>query len=154
MRKHSLLEQLRTARDNREREATEPLATALRMAESQADNLHRALKAIEKLMGSEMAANVKEQIAHELSRAIHSKIREAFLNVDRRKASEVVTISLPRSEFLFADPRSIEARLLARYLTENVRGMSVRVKPEAEACVSYLDIQIPPLAMRQAIYHS
>jgi len=151
MRKISLLEQMRAARESREHEATAQLQDVLHTAQARSDRLAGQLRDMEAFLGSRLAPAIQDKIVAETARMIRQKIIDATMKAGR--AGEDLTVAFSHSDLCFSDPKSIEAEVLRRYAREALPKLNFRIGDVqvADASITTFDIHIPSLGYRQVL---
>jgi hypothetical protein len=151
MSKFPLLEQLRFDRQRREDEITAPIREVADTLDRRLRGATESLRAIERMLGTEMGKRVLEQIGAEMVGAIRRHIFEACAKAHEGGDSHF-TLNLPLEIMRFTDPRSIESDVLRRYANEAMPDLRLSALPmDREMSVTTVDIRIPPLSCRQAI---
>lgn len=149
MSKFPLLEQMRAERDRREDIIAKPLKDEIMRGAAMVRDLRKALRAVEEMLGSEIAAYAKEEIAHMLSRELRQKIMKALAGAGQQPGSPV-TMTLPIDTLRFMDPKSIEREVLNRYI-DGLPRLNLRADVRPTDRVTIMDIRIPELGYRRAL---
>lgn len=145
-----LLEQLRAERQRQEDEITAPLREVIDGLSARVTALAESLRALERIVGTEIGKHAIDQIGHEIGAALRRHIFEAVQGAHQSGAA-VFTLSLPADVLRFMDPKSLERQILDRYAAETAPRLSLRADRHPRDCVTVLDILIPQLGYRTAI---
>lgn len=149
MNRFPLLEQMRAERQRREDEITAPLREELMACAIAIRGLRSTLREIERMMGSEIAKYMVEEIAHQLSEQLRRLIFEAV--AQKNGWAEPLIVAIPADVVRFIDQNSLERSILAQYAQEGLPALQLGVEPDRERKATYLDIRIPPVGYRRAI---
>lgn len=148
--KFPLLEQLRADVERTEGEITLPYRRELDGMARQVNSLREAIRALERVMGSEVAKHVTAEIGYSLAGELRKQIIEALVAAGNARA-EPVTVTFSAETLRFMDPNSLEREVMNRYVNQAIPALhlSARVKPDDE--VTVMDIRIPELGFRQML---
>jgi hypothetical protein len=151
MTKFPLLESLRAERERNEAEITAPVRRERDEWASRYQRKADALRALERLIGTEIARHVVEQIAHDLSEVVRRTVYEAVAKARPNRRSEIVTLHLPAATLSFMDPRSLERQILDQYVSESIPAAMVSADVELRQMITVLDVRVPQLGIRMAM---
>lgn len=149
MKNFPLLQQMRAERQRREDAVTAPYREELDQFHALVTRLKASLRALEKVVGSEIGRHVMAEIAHGLSGELRRHIFEALAKT--APVEPVFTLRLPTDVLRFMDPKSMESEVLRRYVYETLPSMGVRVDTKPDDMVTIMDIRIPELGYRRAM---
>lgn len=153
MTKFPLLEQLRAERQRQEEEISAPYRAELSEASRMILGLRASLRAIERVLGTEIGQHVVREISDSLSRELRRMVTEAAMKA--QPTDPAVTLTLPVELVRFMDPKSLSREILERYVDRSLPALDLRVsqEPDMAASVTTFDIQIPPLGFRSRLSH-
>lgn len=149
MKKFPLLEQMRWARDERERAVREPLEHTIDFISRRMRAVEDRLRSLEKLVGSEVGKMAVEVIGHNLANEMRRIVVEALMKSGHKQ--EEITLTFPSDMIRFMDPKSIERQVLDEYMHRNVPRLRLNAFKQMQESVTVLDIRIPELGFRKAI---
>lgn len=152
MGKFPLLEQMRAQRQRRDDEVTAPYRATISGLQSVNSALRATIRKIETAMGTEIGKHildyVGEQISIKLMRIVHEAVSKAH-----RTSAAAVKITLPADIFRFSDPHSVQSDILRRYAQESAPRLSLRIDEDTPDQVTVVDIRLPELGYRHAMYN-
>jgi hypothetical protein len=149
--KFPLLESLRAERERNEAEITAPVRRERDEWASRYQRKAEALRALERLVGSEIAKHVFEQIGHELAGSVRRVVYDAIAKARPVRPDSPVTFTLPADVISFMDKHSLERQILDQYVTESIPSAMVSADVELKNAITVLDIRVPQLGVRRAI---
>jgi len=145
--KFPLLEQLRSERLMRENEIAKPYKDDLKLMTEVAASLKRRLRAIEETMASDMAKNIPDIIANELSHKLMHTVMEAAAKSHKPNS---FIVELPK-HIAFGHPSSLEAEAVRLYKNNCLPKLSLNVSEMTHDFMTIIDVRIPELGFRYAI---
>lgn len=150
MTKFPLLEQMRSERDRHETEIRAPVVDALSQCQRHAEGLLQSLRAIEEMVGRDIAKHIVAEVGAQLSAELRKQIFDALIAAGQPKAKPVV-MTLSPDTLRFMDPRSLEREVLDRYVSEAMPRVRLRMDTKPHDRVTIMDIRIPELGFRRAV---
>jgi hypothetical protein len=149
--KFPLLESLRAERERNEAEITAPVRRERDEWAARFQQKADALRALERLVGTEIAKHVIEHVGHEIATTARRAVYEAVAKARPKHPDSPVTFTLPADVLRFMDPRSMERQILDQYVSEQIPAASLRADYDPKDCFTVLDIRVPQLGVRWAI---
>jgi hypothetical protein len=112
--------------------------------------LRESLRAIERVVGSEIGKHVIEQITHDVGLALRRIIWEAIAKAGAKRRGPVSIVIDPES-MMFMDPKALETEVLHRYAADALPRLRLSTSVAPDDCVTILDVRVPELGVRHAM---
>lgn len=140
--KFTLVEQMRMARDERERVVTEPYKYIIDKQYLIIKNLQDDLQRLSNFMANPIKNYLIDKFGYELKDKLRSIIIDAVSKKDKP-----VKVEITRNMIGFMDNQSLESYILRTYQTVNVPALSLKVssRPTINDRVTVMSVHIPEL---------
>ena len=148
---HTALLLMRAKRQQAEAEIAAPHKAeadrAMRVARDERD----ARKRLERLLQSELLPHILEQVGRNLGEGVHREIMKAVGS--QKSFTGTTTLNLPTEMLLAADPKSVVGRVVDWWKLDVAPKMSIASAMDvADQTVQVMDIRLPAMGYREAIY--
>lgn len=149
--KYPLLAAMRTKREQTEAEIAEPHVVAKQMALAIAAEEKAARVKLERLVQSKLMPHIMENVGRNLGDGLFKEIMKAI--AAQKSFSGTTKLELPTDMLMGADPKSVVARVVEWWRHDVFPKMNIAAMTEpADARVLMLDIRLPSMGYREAVY--
>lgn len=153
MSQYPLLATMRAKRKRDEAELAAPHIAAVQRALAIAREEQKARQMLERLMQNKLLPHVMEGVGRNLGEGVYKEVMRAIAS--QKSFTGTTKLELPTDMLMSADPKSVVASVVDWWRHDVAPKMDIRAMTEpTDASVLVLDIRLPSMAYRQAVFDS
>ena len=153
--KYPLLEAMRAQRQREEDEIAAPHRADAARSRRAAYEEREARLGLERIMGSKVAPFLVRELGATMGRELERRIVDAAIEATAgKKTSPETTIVVPTSMLMYADPKTLVARVVDWWKRENAPRMEFRAfkgEMEIKSSVTTVEVRIPEMRYRHQV---